>query len=127
MKSKLIPLALVSACLLAGCSGMDGFWCDLSGTPEFYYSQRPVPLAELEAFPRQCLAGDTEVMALAECQTTSAACYQLDTGNWCTDSRAAICPMSAAPMAVDTDCPGGSNCRIYTSNLRCRSVADIKG
>lgn len=124
MKGKL-ALILTLAGLLGGCAGLDGFWGDLCGRPP--HIQPDVSLAELEAFPRHCLAGDTEVMALAECPMGYAACYQLDTGNWCSDSRAEICPLSAEPKVVDSDCPGGDQCNVYFPNLRCRSTVSAKG
>lgn len=126
MKSK-FAIILVLTGLLGGCAtGWDGFWDDLRGTPQ-YYAQQSVPLEQLQAFPRHCLVGDTEVATLAECPADYAACYQLDTGHWCSDSRAGICPLAAEPMVVDSDCPGGQGCRVYYSNLRCRSTANIKG
>ncbi|WP_250459575.1 hypothetical protein [Microbulbifer litoralis] len=125
MKSKLAIVPILVG-LLGGCAGWDGFWGDLKGTPDGY-TRRDVPLSELQAFPRHCLAGDTEVMALADCPMGYAACYQLDTGNWCSDSRAEICPLSAEPLVVDSDCPWKGDCRVYYTNLRCRSTADIRG
>jgi len=131
MKSKriLLSLPLALAALLGGCSSfdgasnMDGFWCDLAGRPR-YYSQRPVPLAEVQAFPRVCLSGDREVPERNQCFAESGACYQLDTGSWCSDISSNVCPVpdGPAPQPVDTDCPAGGNCPPYFSNQRCRSV-----
>ncbi|WP_346839005.1 hypothetical protein [Microbulbifer sp. SAOS-129_SWC] len=131
MKSKRILLAfsMSLAVLIGGCASfdgatrMDGFWCDLAGTPR-YYSQRTLPLADVEAFPRQCLDGDQQVPDRNQCFSESGACYQLDGGNWCSDIASGICPLPGepAPPPVDTDCPGGDSCPPYFTNLRCRSV-----
>ncbi|WP_193165041.1 hypothetical protein [Microbulbifer hainanensis] len=122
MKNNLLIVALITSCLLGGCAGMDGFWCDLRGTPQYYVSQRTVPLQEVQAFPRQCLAGDSEILDLAQCSTMSAACYQLDTGSWCTAARPGICPSDTVPEYQEADCPAGADCWMYSPNLRCRSV-----
>lgn len=83
MKSKLaIPAALAAALLLGGCAGMDGFWDDLRGTPQ-YYSTRTIPIEEMPAFPRHCLPGDAPMAGLGQCVEQGVHCYQLDTGDWC--------------------------------------------
>ncbi|MCH9692363.1 MAG: hypothetical protein K0U59_09950 [Gammaproteobacteria bacterium] len=61
---------------------LDGFWCDLTGTPTTYFLGR-VPLRELPAFPRYCLPGNYQVSAAQLCHALEGPCYQLDTGSWC--------------------------------------------
>lgn len=83
MKSKLLlSAALAASVLLGGCAGMDGFWDDLRGTPQ-YYSQRSVPIEEMPAFPRYCLPGDAEVEQYGQCAAAEIHCYQRDIGSWC--------------------------------------------
>ncbi|MFD1215068.1 MULTISPECIES: hypothetical protein [Microbulbifer] len=79
----ILPAAVI---LAAGCSNttsMDGFWCDLTGTPTTYV-QSPVPAYLAPAYPRNCFAGDTQVPTAQSCLMDDAVCYQLDTGAWCT-------------------------------------------
>lgn len=90
--------------LVAGCSGMsassdlassgsnrtallDGFWCDLTGTPATFTLGR-LPRNELPAYPRYCLPGNHQVPTAKLCQTLGKPCYQLDTGSWCSGEGA---------------------------------------
>ncbi|MGL6161498.1 hypothetical protein [Microbulbifer sp.] len=121
MKSKSAITAIAAAALLGGCAGWDGYWNDLCGTPQVYTHQA-IPLEEMPAFPRHCLPGDTEVMAYSQCPVGEAACYQLDTGNWCTGISMAQCPGGSIPIAVDVQCPVAGSCWMHSSGLRCHSV-----
>ena len=83
-KYKLILLMLASAAL-GGCAGLNGFWDDLRGTPQYYsYSDRERPLALTPAFPRQCIGDDQRVLEFGQCAASSGSCYQLIDGAWCT-------------------------------------------
>jgi hypothetical protein len=112
---------LIGAALTSGCAGFDGFWQDLRGTP-VTYSTRSIPLEEMPAFPRYCLAGDSETPDQSQCLVDDAACYQLDTGNWCTGGRAAQCPRGSEPVGLEVDCPIEAQCWMYSTSLRCQSV-----
>ncbi|WP_078084575.1 hypothetical protein [Microbulbifer mangrovi] len=106
---------------LENAAALDGFWCDLTGTPATYY-QRPMPANLMPAYPRNCFAGDTQVPTASTCLVDDAVCYQLDTGAWCTAGRAPQCPAGAAPMAMDAPCPEGGKCWLYSEGLRCHAV-----
>jgi len=83
MKGKLFLAAALSI-TLGGCAGFDGFWDDLRGTPKYYsYSKRSLPVEEIPAFPRYCLANDVPMAGLGQCMEQGVHCYQLDTGAWC--------------------------------------------
>lgn len=83
MQSKCtLPLLIAVGGLLGGCAGMDGFWDDLRGTPQVY-THRSIPIEEVPAFPRNCLAADPEFTEREQCLAVQGACYQLDYGNWC--------------------------------------------
>lgn len=120
---KLLAAALFTVCL-GGCSNtanMDGFWCDLSGTPTTY-TQAPLPANLLPAFPRNCLAGDFEMMSERDCLQTPGGCYQLDTGNWCTAGTLTQCPEGSEAIAIEVDCPEGGQCWMYSPTLRCHTT-----
>ncbi|WP_295801548.1 hypothetical protein [uncultured Microbulbifer sp.] len=96
MKQRWIFLAgLVSGCGLVttGCSStgnvanLDGFWCDLTGTPTTYV-QPSLPAYLTPAYPRNCFTGDMEVPDAGSC-VAGTNCYQLDAGAWCTVEDAA--------------------------------------
>ena len=105
----------------AGASNMDGFWCDLCGTPTTYV-QASLPARELPAFPRNCLVGDYEVSGEQACLQYSGGCYQLDTGNWCTAGSLLQCPEGTEAIAIEVDCPDGDKCWMYSPTLRCHSA-----
>lgn len=115
MKSKL--LIALAASLLSGCAG---FWNDLRGTPVDTGAR--ATLAEMPAFPRNCLTGDRELAARSQCLAEDAACYQLDTGNWCTGLRERRCPRGSVPLELNAECPPGAECWIHSTSLSCRSV-----
>ena len=81
-------LVFANSLLATGCgttgtaSNLDGFWCDLTGAPTTYV-QASLPAYLMPAFPRNCFAGDIEIPDSSTC-AAGAACYQLDTGAWCT-------------------------------------------
>lgn len=83
-----VVLVFTSALLMTGCGttgtaeNLDGFWCDLTGTPTTYV-QASLPAYLTPAYPRNCFAGDMLVPDAGAC-AAGAACYQLDTGAWCT-------------------------------------------
>ncbi|MFI2812354.1 MULTISPECIES: hypothetical protein [Microbulbifer] len=83
MRNK-IPGIVALSLVLPGCAGtsFDGFWGDLRGTPQVY-GYRSVPVEEMPAFPRYCLASDPLVGPLGQCLEAAPHCYQLDTGDWC--------------------------------------------
>ncbi|WP_406829017.1 hypothetical protein [Microbulbifer sp. ARAS458-1] len=127
---KLRLIAPFAAAFFAGCAGtasnidnvksLDGFWCDLTGSPATYYQGRlPENLTPL--YPRDCFSGDTQIPTANACLTGDSVCYQLDTGNWCTAGIAPQCPVGSAPLTMDAPCPEGGQCRIYSEGLRCYS------
>lgn len=121
MKSKFSITALAAASLLGGCAGWDGYWNDLCGTPQVYTHQS-IPVEEMPAFPRHCLPGDMEVGGYSQCAMGDSACYQLDTGNWCTSAYAVQCPAGAAPIEMDATCPVAGACWMHVTGQRCYST-----
>ncbi|WP_237058063.1 hypothetical protein [Microbulbifer sediminum] len=83
MKNKILYLFGASL-VVSGCAGssFDGLWNDLRGTPQAY-SYQSIPIEEMPAFPRYCLADDPVVPEFAQCLEGGTHCYQLDTGDWC--------------------------------------------
>ncbi|WP_066966664.1 hypothetical protein [Microbulbifer sp. Q7] len=106
---------------LENAASLDGFWCDLTGTPATYY-QRPLPANLMPAYPRECFAGDRQVPTANACLVDDAVCYQLDSGPWCTAGRAPQCPAGAAPITMDAPCPEGGKCWMYSEGLRCHTA-----
>lgn len=125
---KLRLTAVVAAACFGGCAGtasnidnvksLDGFWCDLTGSPATYYQGRlPENLTPL--YPRNCFAGDTQIPSASACLSGDSVCYQLDTGNWCTAGHAPQCPAGSAPLTMDAPCPEEGRCVIFGEGLRC--------
>lgn len=125
MKLRWFPLFAITFSL--GCastatvSNLDGFWCDLTGTPATYV-RPPLPAYLTPAYPHDCFQGDMEVPTATSCLVDDAVCYQLDTGSWCTAGRMPQCPEGAAPLEMDAPCPDGGKCWMYSEGLRCYSV-----
>ncbi|AQQ68581.1 hypothetical protein Mag101_13770 [Microbulbifer agarilyticus] len=133
---KLRLICLLFTLLSIGCAttgdgvenaaSLDGFWCDLSGTPGAFY-QRSQPANLMPAFPRNCFKGHVETHTADACLVNDSICYQLDTGAWCNAGQAQLCPAGTSPMELEAPCPEGGRCWLYSEGLRCYSMETQAG
>ncbi|MFK7857052.1 MAG: hypothetical protein AB8B79_23255 [Granulosicoccus sp.] len=69
-----------------------------------------------------CKSGDTQIDSASQCLQDDAACYELNTGKWCTGERGNTCPSGSVALSSTEQCPAGKRCFSISESLRCTII-----